>query len=161
MKSAVKCLIIGGGISGLSTAYALLKKHPHWRVTLLEQDAQAGHGASWANGAMIHPSQAWPWREAGNPDVNSGCNQEIAERTYQLASRSSEILREHFEAFDLPHRHRKSGCLKVFQSRAALESELEHYEQLAALGLRYNIACRLCARSGPACSSWLRRPAFS
>ena len=139
MKSAVKCLIIGGGISGLSTAYALLKKRPHWRVTLLEQGAQAGHGASWANGAMIHPSQAWPWREAGSSDIELGRRQEIAQQSYQLAARSSEILREHFKAFDLPHRHRKSGCLKVFQSRAALESELDQYEHLAALGLRYNI----------------------
>ena len=137
MKSAaVTCLIIGGGISGLSTAYALLKKRPHWRVTILEQGAQAGHGASWANGAMIHPSQAWPWLESG---IDPKGSQNIAQQTFQLAARSSEVLRAHFKTFDLPHRHRKSGCLKVFQNRAALEGELEHYERLAALGLRYNI----------------------
>ncbi len=129
-------IIIGGGIIGLSTAYALQGARPRAKVTLLEAGPQAGFGASWANSAMIHPSQAWLWPEC---EATGEAAQVIAIDSYRLARRSSEILRAHFDAFDLEHRHRKSGIAKVYHDRKSMEAGLGRLEVLAAHGLRYDI----------------------
>jgi D-amino-acid dehydrogenase len=129
-------IIIGGGIIGLSTAYALQLARPASRVTILETGERAGHGASWANSAMIHPSQAWLWPECKSAGKAARA---IAVDSYKLARRSSEILRAHFDDFDLEHRHRKSGIAKVYHDRPSMEAGLLRLEVLAAHGLRYDI----------------------
>ena len=50
------CLIIGSGLAGLSTAYALLKKH--YRITIFEQNT-LGESASWAAGGILSPMHPW------------------------------------------------------------------------------------------------------
>jgi len=44
-------IIVGGGISGLYTAYKLRKRHPHWRMALLES---ADHLGGRAETSMFH-----------------------------------------------------------------------------------------------------------
>lgn len=128
-------VIIGAGIIGLSTAYALLERRAGLKVTLLEAGPKAGYGASWANGSMIHPSQAWPWQESGSEERG----QDIAIQSYELARRSSHILRAHFDKFDLALRHRKSGTVKLYNTQSRLEAGLERLNILAAHGLIYEL----------------------
>ncbi len=56
-------LIVGGGLLGLTTAYFL--RLAGVRVTLLERRAGVALETSFANGAMLHASQANPWNEPG------------------------------------------------------------------------------------------------
>ena len=61
MKSAQRALIVGGGVIGLTSAFALARHG--WRVTLL--DPKPGGGATWAAAGMIAPiAEIGPGEEA-------------------------------------------------------------------------------------------------
>ena len=150
MSAPLHIAIIGAGIIGLSTAYALLERRNDLKLTLIEAGDKAGHGASWANGSMIHPSQAWPWpesysdesysAESGNSESDHEARaQIIAIESYKMARRSSQILRAHFDTFDLALRHRKSGTVKLYDSQAGLEAGLKRLNILAEHGLTYEL----------------------
>ncbi|WP_418609720.1 FAD-dependent oxidoreductase [Gluconobacter cerinus] len=57
--------VIGGGVIGLSTAYALIRAGHH--VTLIEQNADVGLGASYANGGQLSYRYVTPLADAGIP----------------------------------------------------------------------------------------------
>src|SRR5213080_2758962 len=50
----MSCLIIGGGIVGLATAYRLLERFPAAKVTLLEKEARVGAHQSTHNSGVLH-----------------------------------------------------------------------------------------------------------
>jgi len=56
-------VVIGGGLLGLTTAFSL-RRHG-LSVSLLEQEIGPGRATSFANGGMLHASQANPWNEPG------------------------------------------------------------------------------------------------
>lgn len=47
-------LILGAGLTGLWTAYYAAKKHPDWKITILEAES-VGFGASGRNGGWLSP----------------------------------------------------------------------------------------------------------
>jgi len=59
----VRCTIVGAGLLGLTTAW-FLRRHG-LDVEVLESGAGPGLGTSFANGGMLHASQASPWNEPG------------------------------------------------------------------------------------------------
>lgn len=56
-------LIVGAGLLGLTTAYFL--RVAGAEVTLVDRQSGVGRETSFANGAMLHASQANPWNEPG------------------------------------------------------------------------------------------------
>ncbi len=58
-------LVLGGGIIGTTTAYALAKRG--FEVTLVERQSGVGLETSFANGSLITPSMADPWAAPGLP----------------------------------------------------------------------------------------------
>lgn len=56
-------LIIGGGLSGVTTAHRLAKRG--CSIALVEATEDVGLGANFANGAMLVPSQTAPWNTPG------------------------------------------------------------------------------------------------
>lgn len=127
-------IIIGAGIAGLSTAYEIMRRRPRASVQILEAGPRAGEGASWANGSMVHPSQATPWAEAHCANADR-----IARQSYIMAARSSQILKQNMDAFGIEARHRKSGCAKLYQTRAAMDADMEKLLNLADIGLRVEV----------------------
>lgn len=59
----VDVLIIGGGLSGVTTAHRLAKRG--CSIALVESNTEVGIGANFANGAMLVPSQAAPFNSPG------------------------------------------------------------------------------------------------
>lgn len=59
------CVVIGGGVVGLTTAWALLERGH--RVTLVERDADVASGASHANGGQLSYRYVSPLADAGVP----------------------------------------------------------------------------------------------
>ena len=57
------CQIIGGGLLGLTSAWFLRKLG--CEVTIYEKDEEVGLGTSFANGGMLHASEANPWNHPG------------------------------------------------------------------------------------------------
>lgn len=135
VKRAYDMAIIGGGIIGLSTAYALLQKRPKLKLAVFEAGPQAGYGASWANAGMIHPSQAWPWPQSG-AGVNA---RDIAIESFHLALRSAEILRENFKRFGLEERHICQGTMKIFRTPEDMALQMGKLLPLAEQGLRIEL----------------------
>ena len=46
--------VIGGGLVGLGTAYALRKKQPNLKITLIEKEADVGQHQSTHNSGVLH-----------------------------------------------------------------------------------------------------------
>ncbi len=65
MGRACSVTIIGGGVVGLSTAYALIRQGHV--VRLVEQLHEVGHGASFANGGQLSYRYVSPLADAGVP----------------------------------------------------------------------------------------------
>lgn len=59
------CVVIGGGVVGLTTAWALLERGH--AVTLVEREAEVGQGASRANGGQLSYRYVSPLADAGVP----------------------------------------------------------------------------------------------
>lgn len=59
----MRAIVVGAGLLGLTTAYFL--KRCGLDVVVLERRAGAGLETSFANGGMLHASQANPWNEPG------------------------------------------------------------------------------------------------
>ncbi len=59
------CVVIGGGVVGLTTAWALLEKGHG--VTLIEREAEVAQGASRANGGQLSYRYVSPLADAGVP----------------------------------------------------------------------------------------------
>jgi len=130
-------IIVGGGIAGLSTAYELTRRRPGASIIVLESGPRAGEGASWANGSMVHPSQATPWAESGCENAAG-----IARETYRLAARSSDLIAQNLDAFGIEPRHRRQGCAKIYQSHAAMDADMERLLNLVSEGLRIEVLPR-------------------
>jgi D-amino-acid dehydrogenase len=65
MRSARRVLVLGGGVIGTTTAYALAKRG--FEVTVVERRDGVGLETSFANGSLITPSMADPWAAPGLP----------------------------------------------------------------------------------------------
>lgn len=63
MKYKRHIVVVGGGLMGVTSAYALAVKGN--KVTVLEENDELGHGASFANGGMLTPSMPDPWNSPG------------------------------------------------------------------------------------------------
>ena len=57
------CQIVGGGLLGLTSAWFLRKLG--YEVSLYEKDEEVSLGTSFANGGMLHASEANPWNHPG------------------------------------------------------------------------------------------------
>ena len=63
-KEQQHVVILGSGITGLSSAhYLLLKKDINYRVTLVDQYAQVAMGTSKKNGELLCPSLSGCWTD--------------------------------------------------------------------------------------------------
>jgi gamma-glutamylputrescine oxidase len=117
-------VIIGGGFTGLSTAYHLIRRYPNRRVVLLE-GRRVGNGASGRNGGM-----ALNWIngvEARDP-VRA---RRVWDATLSGLDGIEAMIREH----QLPVRFRRDGCLEAYTEAKRAEAAHQKAEKLASWGI--------------------------
>jgi D-amino-acid dehydrogenase len=84
----MKALVVGGGLLGLTTAWFLNERGVE--VTVVEKNGEVGVDTSFANGGMLHASQASPWNE---PGVMFKALQMIGKEDSPLLIRPSALLK--------------------------------------------------------------------
>lgn len=116
--------IIGGGFTGVSTAYHVAARFPNRRIVLLEA-ATLANGASGRNGGL-----ALNW-------INGIDNRdpELTRRVFELTSGGLKTLRATIERHQLPVDCRFDGTLTLYTNQARAEAAHAEAEFLATLGI--------------------------
>jgi glycine/D-amino acid oxidase-like deaminating enzyme len=121
--------ILGGGFTGMSTAYHLARLAPGKRIVLLE-GARCGYGASGRNGGFADPGMpgfGWVWEELGP---------EAARRYYDATLVGLAQIRafasEHGVACDFE----PTGSLELAMEDSHLDDLAGRAERLRQIGLR-------------------------
>jgi gamma-glutamylputrescine oxidase len=118
----VDVAIVGGGFTGVSTAFHLSRRFPDRRVALLEA-ARLGNGASGRNGGLMLNGIS----SRGEPDA--------VVRDHQLTCRAMDELEALIRDLPLAVRYRRDGALRLLTNQRAAEAAHQEVEALSARGL--------------------------
>lgn len=119
----VDVAIIGGGFTGVSTAYRLSQRFPQLGIALLEAK-QLGNGASGRNGGLVLNGITVRDRD---PD--------LMVREHHVTKRAIDDIETLIRDQHLAVRFRRAGCLHVATTTQAAEEAHALTEQLGARGL--------------------------
>lgn len=135
----VDVAIVGGGFTGVSTAYHLIRRFPSLRVMVLEARHLA-NGASGRNGGMM-----LNWiNGVGFQDP------ELTQRVYETTRRGIDGIVALIAEHGLPVRYQRDGCLEVLTDARRAEAAHARVEHLNTLGIpvRYLDSAALAQRLG-------------
>ena len=125
MGTQPKVLIMGAGLIGLSTAYALQKQGAE--VTITDARSSAMRGTSHANSGMIHPSQSRPWIGSGDLSYDSIAAKVVLE----LAEDSRKSVMKNVQALNLTEiSERPSGCYQIYPNMTEVRVAQQIYNAL-------------------------------
>jgi gamma-glutamylputrescine oxidase len=116
--------IIGGGFTGVSTAWHVSRRHPDRRVVLLEA-RELGSGASGRNGGQV-----LNWIGGVRDD-----DAEAARRTYDLTRSGIDLVQQLAREHAPAARFTRNGCLEIFTAARRAEAAQRRAEELAAVGV--------------------------
>ena len=116
--------IIGGGYTGISTAYHFSQQFPSKRVILLEAKSLA-NGASGRNGGMM---LNWIY---GTGPMDDGMTQRVYGATHQMIEDIESIIKKH----DLEVSYRRAGCFEVFRDQGRANQVREKVRYLNSIGI--------------------------
>lgn len=119
----VDVAIIGGGFTGVSTAYHLSRRFPELGVALLEA-RRIGNGASGRNGGLM----------LNGITAGARTPEEVA-REHELTCRAMDDLEALIAEHRLAVRYRRDGGVKLLTSQRSAEEAHAEVEALAALGV--------------------------
>jgi len=119
------CVIIGGGIVGLSVAWAILERKPDIRLTVLEKEDDWAQHQTGRNSGVIH----------------SGIYYKPGSLKAKLCREGNRRLVEFCDLYDVPY----EACGKVIAATTA--SELPLLEKLYGRGIANRLAVRKLAAS--------------
>jgi gamma-glutamylputrescine oxidase len=122
----VDVAIIGGGYTGLSSAYHILKHHPKSSVAVLEARG-VGHGASGRNGGMILPLTANEYMMVYSDD---NTHRRLYDLTVKNIDDLEEIIKEHNSDVELL----RNGAVLGIARESQVEKLKEYVQQAQALG---------------------------
>ncbi|MFQ3630747.1 NAD(P)/FAD-dependent oxidoreductase [Roseiflexus sp.] len=121
---SVDLAIIGGGFTGVSTAYHVSQRFPQHRIVLLEATSLA-NGASGRNGGL-----ALNWINGIDTD-----DPDLTRKVYDLTSAGLQTIRTLIERHRLSVDHRFDGTLTLYTSSARAEAAHAEAEYLRELGI--------------------------
>jgi len=114
--------IIGGGFTGVSTAYHFSQRYPNKRIVLLEAKTLA-NGASGRNGGLMLNWLA----------ITGDYGAELTARIYQTTHVGIQTIEEIIARHKLPVTYRKDGTVTVYTDAQRAESahaEVEYYQSI-------------------------------
>ncbi len=123
-RVATDVAIVGGGLTGVSTAWHLRERHPELGIALLEA-RELGHGASGRNGGQV-----LNWVNGVRPE-----SPEEACRIHAATRAGIDLAEDFARRFGPPDCFRRQGCLEVFTDAARAERAAQHAEWLRAAGI--------------------------
>ncbi len=131
----VDVAIVGGGFTGVSTAYQLSRRFPKLGIALVEAK-RLGNGASGRNGGLIL-----------NGITVRDADPELMAREHAITNGAIDAVESLIREHDLKVRFRRTGCLHVATSSKAADEAHAVTEQLIARGipLRYLRGAQLTA----------------
>jgi gamma-glutamylputrescine oxidase len=119
--------IIGGGFTGLSSAYYIRKNEPAKKVVVLEARG-CGNGASGRNGAMVLTMTADRFMQfSGDPTMDK--------RIYDLTAENIRHLHALSAATGIDCELDTNGALQVFNTKADLEAGRAYADKARKLGM--------------------------
>jgi len=116
--------VIGGGFTGVSTAYHFSRRYPEKRVVLLEAKTLA-NGASGRNGGMILNWLASMY----------GYSPEITQRVYQVTRAGIKMIADIIQRHQLSVSYRLDGTLTVYTDARRAETAQEETEFHQQIGI--------------------------
>ena len=116
--------IIGGGCTGVSTAWHLSRRFPDRRVVLLEAKALA-NGASGRNGGQV-----LNWINGVETD-----EPEPAQRIYAVTSSGIDLIAELAARARLDAGFERRGCIEVYTTARSADAAQARVERLARAGI--------------------------
>jgi len=119
----VDVAIIGGGFTGVSTAYRLSERFPKLGIALLEAK-QLANGASGRNGGLVL-----------NGITVKDVDADLMAREHAITNRAIDDIEALIRDHSLPVRFRRAGCVHVATTAEAAEHAHAMTEQLVARGL--------------------------
>jgi gamma-glutamylputrescine oxidase len=116
--------IVGGGFTGVSTAYHLARRFPDQRVVLLEA-RHLGNGASGRNGGLV---LNWV-NGVGTADL------EMARRVFDATRAGIDAIEARIREHGLEVPFRRDGCLDVLTDWRRAEAAAKEVERLQSAGI--------------------------
>ena len=120
--------IIGGGFTGVSTAYHLSQRFPKLGIALVEAK-QLGNGASGRNGGLVL-----------NGITVKDQDPDLMVREHAITRAAIDELEALIKTLDQPVRFRRAGCVHLSTTSRAAEEAHALVEQLIARGLPLRFA---------------------
>lgn len=117
-------VIVGGGFTGVSTAWHLARAHPERRVVLLEARHLA-NGASGRNGGLMLNGVAGVYPR----------DPEDAKRIYDVTQLGMDVIANMIAEHDLEVPHHRRGSLEVFTDARRADEAASHVEAQRAAGV--------------------------
>lgn len=116
--------VIGGGFTGVSTAWHLRQRHPGLRIVLLEAQ-RLGHGASGRNGGQV-----LHWVNGVTPQTP-----ELLRRIHSVTQQGIDVAEQLATQFAPPGTFRRNGCLEVYTDPQRAEEAHARVEAWNAAGV--------------------------
>ena len=123
----VDVAVLGGGFTGLSSAYFLRSVSPHKSVAVLEARG-CGNGASGRNGAMVLTMTA-------DRFMSFSSDPSMDKRIYDLTAENIRFLSKLSAATGIDCELDTQGALQVFDSHADLKAAKDYVEKARSLGM--------------------------
>lgn len=123
----VDVAIVGGGYTGLSAAYHILKRFPSLNVVLLEARG-VGHGASGRNGGMLLP-------QTPNEYMQIYSNPQTHRLIYGATVKNMDDLADIIKSQDIDIDLRRNGVLLVIAKESQVEGYRNYVKEANALGI--------------------------
>jgi glycine/D-amino acid oxidase-like deaminating enzyme len=116
--------IVGGGLTGVSTAWHLRERHPDLGVALVEAGV-LGQGASGRNGGQV-----LHWVNGADPE-----EPEAIRRIHRATGHGIDLAEQLAARFAPPGTFRRQGCLEIYTDPRRADAAAARVERLRAAGV--------------------------